>query len=168
MNHLEGERKKLLDQVNQLKAHSMSDEMEDRTMVSMTESLAEGTVDMSGSSGLGKELAKSETTESQSSDRFSGKEQQLHQADLRIAVQKLQKDMENMYRELLTSIEKQKGSIEKEIPVEATELTSDMQRVVLQLQARCDELHSTTTQLMKDHKQEKGHIKNLYKTTKEL
>ncbi|XP_046717049.1 glutamine-rich protein 2 [Silurus meridionalis] len=168
MNHLEGERKKLLDQVNQLKAHSMSDVMDERTMVSMTESLAEGTVDMSGSSGLGKELAKSETTESQSSDRFTGTEQQLHQADLRIAVQKLQKDMQNMYRELLTSIEKQKGSIEKEIPVEGTELTSDMQRVVLQLQARCDELHRTTTQLMKDHMQEKGHIKHLYKTTKEL
>ncbi|KAI5109039.1 hypothetical protein C0J45_0436 [Silurus meridionalis] len=76
-----------------------------------------------------------------------------------LEVQKLQKDMQNMYRELLTSIEKQKGSIEKEIPVEGTELTSDMQRVVLQLQARCDELHRTTTQLMKDHMQEKGHIK---------
>ncbi|XP_053086757.1 uncharacterized protein C16orf96 homolog isoform X2 [Pangasianodon hypophthalmus] len=49
-----------------------------------------------------------------------------------------------------------------------SELTSDVQGVVLQLQAECEKLHSTTNQLMKDHMQEQSHIEHLYKTVKEL
>ncbi|KAB5583982.1 hypothetical protein PHYPO_G00102120 [Pangasianodon hypophthalmus] len=84
VKHLEGERENILAQMNQLKTQ-LDTIMADRKKVYELESLVMGTLNMSGSSGLGEELAKSEVTESKSRDSISGPDQQLHlqTADLR-------------------------------------------------------------------------------------
>ncbi|XP_047669939.1 kinectin-like isoform X2 [Tachysurus fulvidraco] len=50
----------------------------------------------------------------------------------------------------------------------ATEKARDVHGTVLQLQAECEKLYSTTNQLMKEQEQEQSHTKDLYKITKEL
>ncbi|KAF4078974.1 hypothetical protein AMELA_G00187790 [Ameiurus melas] len=249
---LEGDRGDILDQMNQLKTQLVEAVTVDRKKEYEVEPLVP--VNMSESSGLGEELAKSEETLSQIRDSFSGLEQQLHlqTADIRNAVQKLEEEVQNMKQELLTIRLEQKRSPDNEmldkldslqskldsvmestssmlscslpdedldsqsgqegdaepewfsgmadlsmkiselfqqvehqqsiitdlmnqrnsdrtLNTEATsQLTSDVQRAVLQLQAEFEKLRSTTTQLMKDHTQEQSHIEHLYKTMKEL
>ncbi|XP_053492832.1 glutamine-rich protein 2-like isoform X2 [Ictalurus furcatus] len=245
---LEGERDDILDQLNQLKTQLVDAVTVDRKKVYEVEPLDMGPVNVSESSGLAEELAKSEATLSQIRDSFSGLEQQLHlqTADIRNAVQKLEEEVQNMKQELLALRLEQKRSPDSEmqdkldslqskldsvmastasmlsssLPQEdldstagqegaaepewlsgmadlsmkiselfqqvenlqsiitdlkkqentdtTSELTSDVQGAVLQLQAEFEKLRGTTTQLMKDHTQEQSHIEHLYKTMKEL
>ncbi|XP_017334742.1 glutamine-rich protein 2 isoform X2 [Ictalurus punctatus] len=245
---LEGERDDILDQLNKLKTQLVDAVTVDRKKVHEVEPLDMGPVNVSESSGLAEELAKSEAALSQIRDSFSGLEQQLHlqTADIRNAVRKLEEEVQNMKQELLALRLEQKRSPDSEmqdkldslqskldsvmastasmlsssLPQEdldstagqegaaepewlsgmadlsmkiselfqqvenlqsivtdlkkqentdtTSELTSDVQRAVLQLQAEFEKLRSTTTQLMKDHTQEQSHIEHLYKTMKEV
>ncbi|KAK2857799.1 hypothetical protein Q7C36_005718 [Tachysurus vachellii] len=76
-----------------------------------------GPESVSESSGEVEELSKFKVTASHGSESISGSEQQLHlqTADLRNAIQKLYKEMQNMKQELLVLMKEQKRSSEKEI-----------------------------------------------------
>ncbi|KAF4087621.1 hypothetical protein AMELA_G00072790 [Ameiurus melas] len=91
-----------------------------------------GPVNMSESSGLGEELAKSEATLSQSRDSFSGLEQLLHlqTADIRNAVQKLFEELQNMKQELLTIRLEQKRSPDNEMQDKLDSLQSKLDTVM--------------------------------------
>ncbi|XP_017572476.1 glutamine-rich protein 2 isoform X2 [Pygocentrus nattereri] len=49
-----------------------------------------------------------------------------------------------------------------------SELMSEVQGAILQLQAECEKLHITANHLMEDHNQKQSHIDHLYKTVEEL
>ncbi|KAF4078979.1 hypothetical protein AMELA_G00187960 [Ameiurus melas] len=115
VERLEGDRGDILDQMNQLKTQLVEAVTVDRKKEYEVEPLVP--VNMSESSGLGEELAKSEVTDSQIRDSFSGLEQQLHlqTADIRNAVQKLEEEVQNMKQELLTIRLEQKRSPDNEM-----------------------------------------------------
>ncbi|KAI4876919.1 hypothetical protein NFI96_030233, partial [Prochilodus magdalenae] len=49
-----------------------------------------------------------------------------------------------------------------------SELMSEVQGAILQLQSECEKLHTTANHLMEDHNQKQSHIDHLYKTVEEL
>ncbi|KAL7861014.1 hypothetical protein AOLI_G00173630 [Acnodon oligacanthus] len=49
-----------------------------------------------------------------------------------------------------------------------SELMSEVQGAIMQLQAECEKLHITANHLMEDHNQKQSHIDHLYKTVEEL
>ncbi|XP_029365384.1 uncharacterized protein C16orf96 [Echeneis naucrates] len=50
----------------------------------------------------------------------------------------------------------------------SVDLMNDVQTAILQLQAECEKLHETTSQLHEDNRQKHSHIQELFKTTEEL
>ncbi|KAG7330870.1 hypothetical protein KOW79_004839 [Hemibagrus wyckioides] len=112
-------------------------------------------------------FSKFQVTVSQSRDSFSGLGQQHHlqTADLRIEVQKLHEELQNVKQKVL-ALREQKGSLEKEM--QDTHQPINVQEAVLQLQAEYEKLRTTTHQLVKDKKQKESHTEELYKFMKEL
>ncbi|TSM36114.1 Glutamine-rich protein 2 [Bagarius yarrelli] len=165
VEHLEGERKHILDQVNQLKTQ-MIEIVKDTKKVYKTDPQVMGPE----SPELGAKLDKSAGTAIKSKGSISESEQQYDSqtADLRNAVQQLSKEVQNVKQELLALKMEQKRTFEKEMQDKTTELKSDMQGAIQKLQAELTKLHSTTSQQMERDMQEKIHIDHLYKAIKEL
>ncbi|KAK2857803.1 hypothetical protein Q7C36_005722 [Tachysurus vachellii] len=82
--------------------------------------------------------------------------------------QSIQDNMSLKTSELFQCFENLQSIVTGLINDKATEQTSDVQGTVLQLQAECEKLHSTTNQLMKEQEQEQSHTKEMYKFMKEL
>ncbi|XP_050958860.1 glutamine-rich protein 2 isoform X1 [Labeo rohita] len=49
-----------------------------------------------------------------------------------------------------------------------TDLVSDLEAAILQLQSKCEKLHSTSNRLMEEHSKKQTHIDRLYKIVEEL
>ncbi|GAA6104908.1 kinectin-like isoform X3 [Tachysurus ichikawai] len=84
------------------------------------------------------------------------------------SLQSIQDNMSLKTSELFQCFENLQSIVTGLINDKATEQTSDVQGTVLKLQAECEKLHSTTTQLMKEQEQEQSHTKEMYKFMKEL
>ncbi|XP_060774223.1 nucleoprotein TPR [Neoarius graeffei] len=127
VNRLEGEQENVLDQVSQLKPQLMDTAVADRKKGYESEHLDMGPANVSESSGLVEKPTKSEVTASQVREQRKqrdqrearGQKQQLHlqasSADLRNAVQKLEKEMQNVKQELLALRVDQNRGLDKEM-----------------------------------------------------
>ncbi|XP_035392364.1 uncharacterized protein C16orf96 homolog isoform X2 [Electrophorus electricus] len=97
-----------------------------------------------------------------------GKADQAHVQQLREILSDMgEKDMpENM----LERVNHVKSLVDTVIAdrKKSSELMSDVQGAILQLQVECEKLHSTTSQLMEAHLQKQSHINHLFKTMEEL
>ncbi|KAK2857800.1 hypothetical protein Q7C36_005719 [Tachysurus vachellii] len=84
------------------------------------------------------------------------------------SLQSIQDNMSLKTNDLFQNFENLQSIVTGLIDDIATEKTRDVHGTVLQLQAECEKLHSTTNQLMKEQEQEQSHTTDLYKITKEL
>ncbi|XP_017572481.1 glutamine-rich protein 2 isoform X6 [Pygocentrus nattereri] len=101
--------------------------------------------------------------------RDVGRLQEKHKS-LEARVERLEGGERGMPENVLEQVNRLKAAMDTIMAdrEKTSELMSEVQGAILQLQAECEKLHITANHLMEDHNQKQSHIDHLYKTVEEL
>uniref|UniRef100_A0A3P8YNH0 DUF4795 domain-containing protein n=2 Tax=Esox lucius TaxID=8010 RepID=A0A3P8YNH0_ESOLU len=92
----------------------------------------------------------------------------LQIACLRNSLRQVEEEIVLLRTENISAKHEQKIKTDKQLQDQSSELMSDVQGAVLQLQAECEKLHGTANHLMEEHSQKQTDIDHLYKSMEKL